>query len=101
MSLSSERVKDMIVTAYEVELYFFESHHLKDKRRVLKSLIQRGRQRFGLSISELDHLDHWQTGTIGLAIVSNSDRHNEQVIDCFLKAIEEWYPVEITNLSRY
>ncbi|PMB84417.1 DUF503 domain-containing protein [Dolosicoccus paucivorans] len=91
----------VIVTAYEVELYFFESHHLKDKRRVLKSLIQRGRQRFGLSISEVDHLDHWQTGTIGLAIVSNSDSHNERIIDRFLKAIEEWYPVEITKLSRY
>lgn len=91
----------MIVTAYEIELLLLDSHHLKDKRRILKSLIQRGQQRFGLSLSEVANHDQWNKSTIGVAIVSNSSIHNDKVIHRFLDSIEEWYPIEIIQMIAY
>lgn len=70
----------------EVSLYLPGNHSLKDKRRVLKSLISRLRQRFNVSVAEVGDQDNWQRATIGLSCVSGEYRHLEEM----LGAIIEW-----------
>lgn len=62
----------MLIGIMEIEIYIYESNSLKEKRRVIKSLIERLRSRFNISISEIDDLDIWNKSTIGLSVVSNS-----------------------------
>lgn len=60
----------MVVGICSVELRLAENHDLKGKRQVLKSIKDRVRNRFNVSIAEVDDLDAWQHATIGVACVS-------------------------------
>ena len=48
-----------------VTLHIHESHSLKDKRRVVRSLIERARSRFNASVAEVGELDNWQAAVVG------------------------------------
>ena len=60
----------MIVGICSIELRLAENHDLKGKRAVLKSVKDRVRNRFNVSIAEVEDLDAWQRSTIGVACVS-------------------------------
>jgi uncharacterized protein YlxP (DUF503 family) len=64
-----------------VDLRLPENHSLKGKRQVLKSLIARIHNRFNVAAAEVgeDH-DSWQLASIGIACVSNDDRHADEVL---------------------
>ena len=64
----------MVVGICTIGLQLAENHDLKGKRQVLKSVKDRVRNRFNVSIAEVDDLDAWQRSTLGVACVSN-DRH--------------------------
>lgn len=56
------------------------SHSLKEKRRVVKSLKDRLRARFNVSVAETDHQDLWQRAELGVALVaSDGESLQEQV----------------------
>ena len=64
-----------------VDLRLPENHSLKGKRQVLKSLIARIHNRFNVAAAEVgDHHDSWQIASIGVACVSNDDRHADEVL---------------------
>ena len=50
-------------------------HSLKQKRRVVKSIKDRLRARYNVSVAEIDDLDKWQVGTLGLTACSNDSKH--------------------------
>jgi uncharacterized protein YlxP (DUF503 family) len=69
------------VTAFveliEIRLHFGEVQDLKGKRKLLKSLKDGIRQRFGASVAEIDGYDKWQRSTLLCALVGDgqvSDR---------------------------
>lgn len=70
----------MKVTTVKIELFMKESQTLKDKRKVIKSLIERIKNRYNVSISEVDNNDSCKKTTIGLAIVSNDVKFNDRQI---------------------
>ncbi|MEK7274861.1 MAG: DUF503 domain-containing protein, partial [Candidatus Desantisbacteria bacterium] len=49
----------MIIGTAAIEFYIPQSHSLKDKRRVLKSIIARIRNKFNVSVSEIDFHELW------------------------------------------
>lgn len=63
-----------------LELRIEDSHSLKDKRHYVKSLKDRLRAKFNVSVSEIDHQDLWQRGLIAIATVSGDQAHAEQVL---------------------
>lgn len=75
----------MIVAIGTFELHFPEVHSLKEKRQVLRCLIDRVKAKFNVSIAEVDHQDLWQRGTIGIAVVA-SDR---TLLESMAQKIEE------------
>lgn len=46
---------------------------LKEKRRILKSVIARLSNQFNISVAEVDYHDVWQSAVIGLAAVGNDN----------------------------
>lgn len=63
------------------ELQLFEPQSLKEKRRLVKSLKERMRARFNLSVAETAHHDVWQRAEITACIVATDRRHAESVLD--------------------
>lgn len=71
---------------------------LKDKRAVLRRMIDRVKNGYNVSISELDHQDLWQRTTIGIAAVASSTEAAEREIrrvQAFLESNPEWQLTEI------
>lgn len=65
-----------------------ESGSLKDKRQVIRSLAQRIRNKFGAAVAEVDDNEAWQIATIGVAVVSNSAHHCEQMLQEIVGYVE-------------
>jgi uncharacterized protein YlxP (DUF503 family) len=63
-----------------LELRLDESHSLKDKRHFVKSLKDRLRTRFNVSVAEIDYQDLWQRGLVAVVTVSSDQTHAEQVL---------------------
>ncbi len=54
-----------------IDLVIPDSQSLKDKRQVVRSILDRVRSRFNVSACEADHLDNWQRSTLSFAMVAN------------------------------
>jgi uncharacterized protein len=78
----------MVIGFGYVTIHILESHSLKEKRRVVRSLIERARNRYNVSISEVDHQDSWQVAGIGFTCVSNSSSHADSMLSEILRFIE-------------
>ncbi len=63
-----------------LEIHVEESHSLKEKRHVIKSLKDRLRDRFNVSVAEIDFLDSWQNSVIAAVTVSKDRIHAEQIL---------------------
>jgi uncharacterized protein len=87
----------IIVGLCTVELFIPESRSLKDKRQVLLSLKDRLREKFNLSVAEVDGQDLWQKATLGFACVANEGRYVNQVCDQALNLIRSVPAVEIVQ----
>lgn len=81
------------------ECSLFDIHSLKEKRSVVKSVITKIKQRFNVSIAEIEDNDNWHRATIGIAIVSNSRKKAEQELQKALKLLESHYQIEVTHLE--
>lgn len=78
----------MNVGICKVTLRIPENHSLKGKRRVINSLCGRVRNRFNVSIAEVDDNDVWQIATLGISCVSNHSRHADEVLNNVVAYIE-------------
>ena len=66
------------------------SRTLKEKRTIVKSVVERLRNRFNASVAELDDLDAAGIATIGAAVLSNDRRHADEQAQAIAAAIEDW-----------
>ena len=71
----------MAVGLIEWELEVIGSRSLKDKRRVVKSLKDRLRNRFNVSVAETGHLDLWQRAEVSACAVSSDRRRLDGILD--------------------
>jgi uncharacterized protein YlxP (DUF503 family) len=81
-----------------VELHLPDVGSLKGKRHALKGLKERLRQRFEISVAEVDHHDSWQRATLALACVSGDARHANAVISRAMDYIEDHVDGYVTDV---
>ena len=82
-----------------VTLYLHAAESLKDKRSVIKSLIETTRRKFNVSIAEVDDLDKWQKATIGIACVANDVQYLNRVLDKVVNTLESNPAVEVGEVE--
>jgi uncharacterized protein len=63
-----------------LDIHVENSHSLKEKRHVVKSLKDRLRERFNVAVAEIDGLDSWQFAVVAAVTVSNDRLRAEQVL---------------------
>lgn len=78
----------MVVGLLQVELTIPSADSLKAKRMVLKSVKDRVRRHFNVSIAEVEDNDQWQSAVLAIAIVSNDRRFANQVLSKVADFIE-------------
>jgi len=70
----------MNVGVCRIELRLPENLSLKGKRQVLTSITTRVRNRFNVSVAEVDNQDVWQLATIGICCISNDSRYTNEIL---------------------
>ncbi len=77
----------MFVGIARFELFLGASSSLKDKRHVLRPVLDGVRRKFNVSISEVDHQDLWQRAALGVACTAESIGHCRRMLQEVEKAI--------------
>jgi uncharacterized protein YlxP (DUF503 family) len=90
----------MFVLAEEVELRLPHAHSLKDKRQVVKSLVEASRRRFGISAAEVGRQESWQRARLGFAVVASSAAQAESVLDDVDRFVWSRNEVEVLSADR-
>jgi hypothetical protein len=85
----------MVIGVCRLHLRIPENHSLKEKRHVVRKLIDRVRHRFNVSISEVDDNDLWQRAQIGFCTVGNDRRFVNSSLDKIIDFIEGMYLAEV------
>lgn len=70
----------MNVGICKIRLRLPENQSLKGKRRVLKSITARLKNKFNVSVAEVDDQDLWQLATLGICCISNDQRFTNEVL---------------------
>ncbi len=70
----------MVIGVLRVALSLPGSHSLKEKRQVLKSLLDRLHNQFNVAAAEVAFQDNWQRAELAVACVSTAGRHADQVL---------------------
>ncbi len=78
----------MFVGVLQVDLSIPGAFSLKDKRSVVKGLLERLRRQFGVSAAEVDHQDTWNRAALGIAFVANERRRAESQLQHVLNVME-------------
>jgi uncharacterized protein len=88
----------MFIGVCTIEMHIPESGSLKTKRHSLKSLKDRIRAKFNVSVAEVDDNDLWQKASLAVAVVSNDKPHLNQTLDHVLDLVRS---VPDVNLLDY
>ena len=77
----------MVVGILQMRILVRDAMSLKDKRRVVRSLRDRIRNDFNVSVSEVDALDMRQTAILGVALATNDRVFADQVLAKVVDAV--------------
>lgn len=90
----------MIVGVLTLELFLGEANSLKGKRKILKSLIERLKHKFNISVAEVGRQDNWKHSTIGISVVSGETSHVDSILSTVVNFIENHGGVEIVEIQK-
>lgn len=89
----------MVVGTAEIRLLLPEPRSLKEKRRIVRSLLDRLRVRYHVAVAEVGDQDLWNRATIGVACVSNEPGHARRILDSVLHFVEGVGDVEVDEVQ--
>ncbi|HLC15919.1 MAG TPA: DUF503 domain-containing protein [Thermodesulfovibrionia bacterium] len=87
----------MYVGLLSLELYLPEAYSLKSKRFILKSLKDRIKNKFNVSVAEVDYMDLWQRSVIGIACVGNETKIINQTLDKILALVQNTASIDFID----
>jgi len=91
----------MVVSMIQIIFEIPDIGNIKEKRRIIKSIMDKMRSRFRMSAAEVDLQDSLSFCQIGGAIVSNSRAFGETVLQKAFNMIEKENPVRIQDMKIY
>jgi uncharacterized protein YlxP (DUF503 family) len=86
----------VIVALARLSIYIPHSHSLKEKRAVVRKLVDRMQARFKLHLAEVGGQDTWQRAVLGFALVGSDGQKVAQMADEMVRAIESMAEGEVS-----
>jgi uncharacterized protein YlxP (DUF503 family) len=90
----------MRVLLLEITLRASWVHSLKEKRMVVKSVVQKLKNKFNVSVAEIAEQDIHQTIVIGIAAVCGSSAQVDSTMENLLDFVEDNTDAEIIHIQR-
>lgn len=85
----------LVVAVLRFELSIPHATNLKEKRRVLSSILDKTRTRFGVAVAEVADQDLWQRSVIGMALVSSEGGHAREMAARVVQYVESHFEGEV------
>lgn len=82
----------MQVATCTIKLHLEGVYSLKEKRRIVKSILTRLPKEFNVAAAEIDHHDIWQTAMIGLVTIGNDGAYLHGLLEKAVTWIERTRP---------
>ncbi|MBC7289271.1 MAG: DUF503 domain-containing protein [Armatimonadetes bacterium] len=82
-----------------VDLLVPEATTLKDKRQVVRSILDRAAARYNVSVAEIDHLENPQRASLAFACVANETARVRHVLGLVLQLVEDELRAEVLQSS--
>lgn len=77
----------MNVGVCKLKLRLAENLSLKGKRQVIKPIIALIKNKYNVSIAEVEDQDLWQIATLGICFISNDSQYTDEVITSIINFI--------------
>ena len=90
----------MHVGSLRVRLLVRASRSLKDKRQVVRSIVERLRNGFNVAAAEVDSLDHRQLVVLGFATVAGEADQVSKTLDAVVRALRAHPVAEFLDQER-
>jgi hypothetical protein len=78
----------MTVGLLTIQIHLHGIGSLKDKRKIIKSIIGKLKAKFNLSVAEVDAQDSKSLAVIGLAVVSNDSAFIHKQLDTVINFVQ-------------
>ncbi len=93
----TNRGLDMKIGLLQIDLRFDGCNSLKDKRAILQALKHRIRQRYNVSLAEIDWHDQWRESRFGLVAIGNQADSIEKNFRAVIEEIESRPDTAVTD----
>ncbi len=89
----------MVVGTLKIILHLHDNRSLKGKRKVVRSMVDKVKHKFNVSIAEVGSNDKWQRIELGVSAVGNDRRHIDSSLNNILDYMDTLYLAEIVDSS--
>ena len=89
----------MVVGTLRVSIFIHNNHSLKEKRKIVNSVVTKVHKRFNASIAEVGSNDKWQMIELGISTVANDRRFVNSSLDNILSYIDSLYIGEVVDFN--
>jgi uncharacterized protein YlxP (DUF503 family) len=72
---------------------------LKEKRAVVKTILEGASRRYRVAASEVDHQDKWQRAGLGFACVAGAESHVRDVLEAVERFVWSFPEIEVVGSS--
>jgi hypothetical protein len=90
----------MVVGVLTLRLIIAEAHSLKDKRHCLRSIRDRLRTGFNVSVAEVDCQDVWQTAVLGVCAIGSDRSYVEGLLDSVVALVRSSRQVVLAKAEK-
>jgi uncharacterized protein YlxP (DUF503 family) len=87
----------VVIGLLTLDLHFPGARSLKDKRQALRSLEARVRNRFNVSIAEVEHQDLWQRARLAVVSVNTDHGHLESTLQSVASEAENSREIQLLD----
>jgi len=87
--------------ALSIELHLPQAHSLKDKRAIVRPIIDGSKHRFGVAAAEVGKQDRWQAAELAFAAVASTPRHVDEVLSSVERFVWSFPEVEVVASARH
>ena len=87
----------MYVGCCSIKFFIHGNHSLKGKRRIVRTLKDRLKNKFNISVAEIGDQDIWQSLHIGIVTVNSDPKYLEGQVIKVVDTIEKMHLAEITD----
>lgn len=89
----------MVIGVVRFTLYLSESGSLKGKRRILRSIKDRLRSQFNVSVAEVGYQDLWQKSELAVALAATNREYADKVLQTIVGKMDSWRLAEVIDVE--